>query len=368
MDRFTDSFLSEIDGAEALRHRKQAEQILGRSLLSKHLAGQHDQSSHGSWADHNLKPNDYSYAPKPSSQDFYAQVPNAGRFGSEDITTWVASDNVVKHLADIPIEEFLNTPMILPTNFSSGINYVSEDGSGQFTTAKQIMEAIHDPNAIFKQSYYNTLWVDKTNSSLRSMNPETQTVAEKEKLIKQYAVVEIMEQWDKLQNSNPLYYALNDVVREDFGLQDSFITGHPEKIAPQVQKILSENYEVLEAITTAMYEETQKQFAEKGIKAVTLWRGFDVADESLYGTDSKQTIRMQPLSCWTSKASVAKTFGNAFTKIVVPVENVFSTYATGLGAEVEAEHVLLGGTVQANVSVSQPRSAMVGIMSNFGGS
>jgi hypothetical protein len=50
MDRFTDSFLSEVDGDKALRHRLRAEQILGRSLLSKHLAGQHDQSSHGNWA------------------------------------------------------------------------------------------------------------------------------------------------------------------------------------------------------------------------------------------------------------------------------------------------------------------------------
>jgi len=51
MDRFTDSFLSEVKGDEALRHRLRAEVILGRSLLVKHLAGQHDQSSHGNWAD-----------------------------------------------------------------------------------------------------------------------------------------------------------------------------------------------------------------------------------------------------------------------------------------------------------------------------
>jgi len=50
MDRFTDSFLSEVDSAEALRHRLRAEQILGRSLLLKHYLGQHDQSTHGNWA------------------------------------------------------------------------------------------------------------------------------------------------------------------------------------------------------------------------------------------------------------------------------------------------------------------------------
>jgi hypothetical protein len=50
MDRFTDSFLSEVSPDKALQHRIRAEVILGRSLLAKHLAGQHDQSTHGSWA------------------------------------------------------------------------------------------------------------------------------------------------------------------------------------------------------------------------------------------------------------------------------------------------------------------------------
>jgi len=50
MDRFTDSFLSEVSPDKALQHRLRAEIILGRSLLAKHQAGNHDQSSHGSWA------------------------------------------------------------------------------------------------------------------------------------------------------------------------------------------------------------------------------------------------------------------------------------------------------------------------------
>jgi hypothetical protein len=50
MDRFTDSFLSEVSPDKALQHRIRAEVILGRSLLAKHLAGQHDQRTHGSWA------------------------------------------------------------------------------------------------------------------------------------------------------------------------------------------------------------------------------------------------------------------------------------------------------------------------------
>jgi len=340
--------------------------------FAKHMSGQHDQSSHGNWAQHDVEADYYSIAPRPSTKEFYEQVGNSSNFSSKDKTVWIASNNVVKHLTDVPIEEFLNTPMIIPEGFSNGINYVSEEsvktgGTATFTTPQQIIEAINDPNAVFKWSYYNTLWVDRTNSSLNGTNNKTQTVAQKEKMIKQFAVVEVMEQWAKLQNSNPLYYALNDVVREDFGLKNTFVTGHPEKIASQVAKILVKNHNVLQSITTAMYEETQKTFADEGIKAVELWRGFDLLDESLYGTESKQTIRMQPLSCWTSKESVAKTFGNAVTKIVVPVENVFSTYATGLGAEVEQEHVLLGGTIQANVWVSQPRSALAGIMSHFGG-
>ena len=50
MDRFTDSFLSEVSPDKALQHRIRAEIIFGRSLLAKHLAGQHDQRTHGSWA------------------------------------------------------------------------------------------------------------------------------------------------------------------------------------------------------------------------------------------------------------------------------------------------------------------------------
>jgi hypothetical protein len=50
MDRFTDSFLSEVSPDKALQQRLRAEVILGRSLLAKHLAGQHDQRTHGSWA------------------------------------------------------------------------------------------------------------------------------------------------------------------------------------------------------------------------------------------------------------------------------------------------------------------------------
>lgn len=152
---------------------------------------------------------------------------------------------------------------------------------------------------------------------------------------------------------------LQRAAAEEFGLTKSY--DHLTQYAGDVlaKPGLEEKYseataEVLKTLARAEYENTQNYFREHGITEVTLYRGFAVVGRQTSG-DSVRCVN-NPLSSWSTDYGVAANFaqraqlryeyGQARQYVAsmrVPVNRIFSTWATGAGCMREYEMIVLGG-------------------------
>jgi len=116
---------------------------------------------------------------------------------------------------------------------------------------------------------------------------------------------------------------------------DPYQLGHVLKGVPGAKK-------VLRTVLRKMYERTQEQFREAGIKEIVLYRG--------YKPDGKQmpmgnaTVRGNALESWSSSYRVASRFGNQVITARIPVSRILSTPASGFGCFREQEFVVLAPT------------------------
>lgn len=108
--------------------------------------------------------------------------------------------------------------------------------------------------------------------------------------------------------------------------------------------------DVLDKYLRAMYDRTQEQLAQAGIKEVTLYRGYAAPMRNASIGDVID-IDMNALSSWSSDFQTAANFAGSdlgtdgvVLKIRVPVERVVGTFRTGFGCADEWEYVIGGGS------------------------
>ena len=93
-----------------------------------------------------------------------------------------------------------------------------------------------------------------------------------------------------------------------------------------------------------MYDETQRQLAERGIKEVVLYRG--VSDPKFVrGGSDLITLKGNALESWSVNPYVAYGFTGRrgyVAKMIVPASRVLSTPRSGFGCADEWEFVLIG--------------------------
>lgn len=108
----------------------------------------------------------------------------------------------------------------------------------------------------------------------------------------------------------------------------------------------------IHAVLRAHHEETQAYFKSKGIKEVTLVRGYKSSSKIKPGED--QDVPLQPASSFSMSKSTADGFsGGGKTKrlltVTVPANRVLSMCTTGFGCMHEQELVILGGVVRGRL-------------------
>ena len=109
---------------------------------------------------------------------------------------------------------------------------------------------------------------------------------------------------------------------------------------------VDEKIKCIENILNAMYEETQRELARRGIKTVKLLRGTGEIKE--YANNAimrkKKTIqtKLGPLQSFTSNPIVAQGFKNIMIVCEVPAERILSMPTTGMGCWNESEYVVIG--------------------------
>lgn len=164
-------------------------------------------------------------------------------------------------------------------------------------------------------------------------------------------------------DTSPIAIALQKAAIEEFNLEGSEPTWEQHGIdgldaAKQADGILHEHGQALHAFLRAMYDSTQEYFQKKGIKKISLYRGFSYDKKSHKGlateenldlsTITKVMARLQPMSSFSTSMRIARGFyGERGVPVVVkvdniPTANIIGTALTGFGCLNEKEMVVLG--------------------------
>lgn len=111
-------------------------------------------------------------------------------------------------------------------------------------------------------------------------------------------------------------------------------------------------HKAVRAVLVAHHEETQAYFKSKGIKEITLVRGYKGSAKIKQGED--QDVPLQPASSFSMSKATADGFsGSGKTKrlltVTVPANRVLSMCTTGFGCMHEQELVILGGIARGRL-------------------
>lgn len=138
-----------------------------------------------------------------------------------------------------------------------------------------------------------------------------------------------------------------DRVAEEFYKESSELFGNPGSyvsLLPMTEQ---------RKLVRAMYDNTQKELATKGIKEVTLFRGMELTKKDIREQGARAGlgllikgrsiyIQQNAGESWSPLKNTADGFGSTTLAASVPASRILSTARTGFGALIEQEFVLLG--------------------------
>jgi hypothetical protein len=180
----------------------------------------------------------------------------------------------------------------------------------------------------------------------------------------------LVKQWQTTSNDkNIMSIRVQDVAREIFELNDSLgwraeydarstVLSPEEHVALPISDIQKK---LLSVFLKAQYAQTQEYLKKKGIKKLTVYRGFNDAEfeNSINGggdypgrgtTDAE--LELRPMSSFSVDPSTAQSFGQLVIECTIDAEDIIALPLTGSGCLNESEVIVLGksgltGTVRA---------------------
>ena len=149
----------------------------------------------------------------------------------------------------------------------------------------------------------------------------------------------IIRSWAETANDhNPNALRIQQRAAEIFGGEVSlWQEGLVDIIGENMEEVLWSD-DVIDAVLRSVYENTQDELREAGLKQVVLYRGMNVEQSLKIGTIFP--LEMNALESWSTDFFTAKSFGDVVVEISVPAERVFSTGRTGLGCLFEKEFIV----------------------------
>ena len=155
----------------------------------------------------------------------------------------------------------------------------------------------------------------------------------------------LIKDWNIWPSGSAPIQFLNQLTKEVFNIETASVLERDRAKVEEYRK----HEKVYKSFLLAMHGETQKFFADRGIKQLAVYRGFRVRNGSL-PTDVRDVFELKrpesrPLSSWTLDYVQATTFAVDVSVIMrgeIPVSQVFSIPFTGFGTKVEEEVVVIG--------------------------
>ena len=189
-------------------------------------------------------------------------------------------------------------------------------------------------------------------------DPDFQTFSRETHMTPSNFTSKIRSKWEDTSRDHSWdmhYYQM--AVQQEFNLPKETLSVLDKEIVGQLKA--SSTYErdmkAYRALVRAQYKETQKQLKERGIKKVTLFRGYSLRTmenspkgATFTGRLEDVAVTTQPISSYSLKPKMAHEFasGNDYRVMIkqeVPASRIFGNWQAGIGTDFEAEFVVLGG-------------------------
>jgi hypothetical protein len=293
--------------------------------VQKHLAGQHDQSTHGRGGVHGT-----------SSRKAFWNKPDGKMFNDKELKASVAKQ-------------------CLDSMHKMGITY----------------------REIYASSRHKTVYVEKSGRAITHSEIDAQIAEETagwtDKQFADKAAIEVnamVRTWG-LSSTDPDSVYVQQIVQKKFGLEDTAEMyavegkwGEMDKNKFAHMDASPDVVKVHDAFVQVQYDQTQEFLKSKGITEITVYRGTKQDFSVPSGTISQVSASQRPLSAWSIDLSTAQDFasglgsdyvagsGSVFRQ-VIPASKVFAVPMTGSGCYKEYEVIVLGGTSKIDV-VAQP--------------
>lgn len=195
-----------------------------------------------------------------------------------------------------------------------------------------------------------------------------QGTQEAEDIVREAAVARLVNQWAETSNdSSPMSLAMQEIAAKEFGVENHALWMIDNEIGSLVREYVDEDGPVYSAFLRAQYENTQAFLNERGIEAITVYRGMQGLPEetiSQVNAAPNQDMSFRPLTSFSLSEGVANNFagggyisddGNNPTNSVImktdiPANRILSLPITGIGCLREEEAVILGGDINVDVA------------------
>lgn len=196
-----------------------------------------------------------------------------------------------------------------------------------------------------------------------------QGTQEAEDIVREAAVARLVNQWAETSNdSSPMSLAMQEIAAKEFGVENHALWMIDNEIGSLVREYVDEDGPVYSAFLRAQYENTQAFLNERGIEAVTVYRGMqELPAETISQVNAapNQDMSFRPLTSFSLREEVAKDFAGMYfsdaanpsnsviMKTDIPANRILSLPITGIGCLREEEAVILGGDINVDVATME---------------
>lgn len=196
-----------------------------------------------------------------------------------------------------------------------------------------------------RNSYGN--WELVPSSSMSAPDIANPTAEQLEDALRETIVNSMIKLWAQTSNdSNPRSLAMQDAAVAEFNLKDTYDWNQGGSVA-QAKLEYQKHGKMFRSFLREMYDHTQEWGKTNGVKYVRLRRG---SNNYAGPVGSVVNVKLRPMSSFSTNKSTANNFGPNRIDVIVPIEWVVGTAATGFGCQHEYEWVVLGGIHQAKVT------------------
>jgi len=365
-----DRVLALVPVMERERMRAARDQF-NNNRVAKHLSGEHDQKTHGSWAGRSITSSrEMVDAWKKYSREV---APPVGPVATMQGLKAAIARRITGRLADVATEDLTSAAGLGIRDTS----FTREEQLRNDIERNFIRDALQGNNDEEMQVFLNEegdlrvvpvgrVYFGERGQDMLGRSPVPAGTPEAEMLVREWAVSTMVKRWaDTSNGQNARSLALQEAAATEFGVRNA--APWPTRDRESVDRVLQRDGATLQRFARAQYEETQTMLRDMGISEVMLYRGMMVdpdsdaaraAEGAPSGKGNPLVAQTRPLSSWSVDQDEAGGFASSSAgsgkvpvvlRAMIPASAILATPVTGMGSWAEKEMVTVGTGFDARI-------------------